>query len=279
MEPADVIVVMNSDAPVPTGELDRYRIIRELDRRGYGAACNRGFAELIRQHADHFAVVFLNDDTVVSEGWQDALGILRDERVGALGFTVHGPNGMGRSRSEFPYQYDPGYREHTSPTLDGCAIGIRSEVFCDAGGFDESFGMYGEETDLFARLMARGYTLVQAPTSLFHEGEGTMQHRSVARSWYGMRNPLVVQLLNGTLRSFLRAVVTLIAHAVLPRAVAPSDEPHVLRKRSLVWPLRVILALGALLWVGVSIPRLLLRRWGRCRRGDLNRLLSQLEND
>lgn len=58
--------------------------------------------------------------------------------------------------------------------LSGADIFIRRELFRQSGGFDETFFLYYEETDLFFRLKKAGYTAVVLPgISLVHLGGGS----------------------------------------------------------------------------------------------------------
>ena len=56
-------------------------------------------------------------------------------------------------------------------SLKGAALFVRRAAFEEAGGFDESFFLYAEETDLLARLGARGYRILYEPRALVtHRG-------------------------------------------------------------------------------------------------------------
>jgi GT2 family glycosyltransferase len=73
------------------------------------------------------------------------------------------------------------------PWLIGACILIRREVFIDIGGFDSSFFMYAEETDLQKRIRAGGYDIhLCSDTQVVHlgGGSGTLESESVRRYFY-----------------------------------------------------------------------------------------------
>jgi GT2 family glycosyltransferase len=82
------------------------------------------------------------------------------------------------------------------PWVKGAAIVIRREAFDAVGGFDESFFMYFEDTDLCYRLNAAGWTVHFAPvTTVVHTGNAsTAQYRA----------DMNVQLLASTMRFYQR---------------------------------------------------------------------------
>jgi N-acetylglucosaminyl-diphospho-decaprenol L-rhamnosyltransferase len=49
----------------------------------------------------------------------------------------------------------------------GAALLIRTAAFADVGGFDESFFMYSEETDLCQRIRERGWRILLCPDAAF----------------------------------------------------------------------------------------------------------------
>jgi GT2 family glycosyltransferase len=66
------------------------------------------------------------------------------------------------------------------PWVMGAAMVLRREAFDAVGGFDESYFMYAEETDLCYRLQVAGWETHFAPvTEIVHAGRAsTDQHRA-----------------------------------------------------------------------------------------------------
>ncbi len=67
--------------------------------------------------------------------------------------------------------------------LTGCALLISRPAWNEAGGFDERFYVYGEETDLQQRLVCRGWTLrLVDELHVSHRGHGTVSDDLAAAS-------------------------------------------------------------------------------------------------
>lgn len=266
-DPADVVIVLDGGVSPGRDLTSGARTVVLPTRRGFASACNAGFRALGAVGSSD-VVAFLNDDVTMPAGWQAGLEVLRADDVGVVGFRTTGPHG---GRPVYPGRESADGWEHASPTLDGCAFAMRAGLFRMLGGFDESFGMYGEETDLFHRVQRTGRRLVEVPVTVWHAGEGTMSRFPLRRAWYGMRSPLRCAVLNESTFGVARAFASLGAHAALPVGVGATSAPHVRRKRSLWWPMRVAMAIGASIVTVGELPWLLSkRRTGPCRGPLLN---------
>jgi len=172
--------------------------------RGYGAAANQAIAACTAKY-----VLLLNSDTVVHKGALDALTTYLDQRPGVavVGPRLVNPDGtLQPSCYAFPgtlkwfLHYEvPGqlirripilrnYQQRTWPHTDpqsvpwvmGAALALRREAFREVGGFDESFFMYCEETDLCYRLQTAGWQVHFTPiATVMHVGQAsTKQYRT-----------------------------------------------------------------------------------------------------
>lgn len=160
------------------------------DRRnpGYGAASNQAVAACRAPH-----VLLLNSDTLVSPDALYALDAYLAEhpRVGLVGPRLHNPDGsLQRSAHDYPRPFTlrplvrhvpwlrdrslltwPHDRARRIPWVKGAALAIRRTAFDQVGGFDPSFFMYFEETDLCHRLWDAGWEVHFAPvTTIIHKG-------------------------------------------------------------------------------------------------------------
>jgi GT2 family glycosyltransferase len=198
--PAAEILVVDNDsrdgiAARLTAEGIPARVLAESENRGYGAACNRGARESSRPY-----LLFLNSDARVGEGAVDALveALEAEPEAAAAGPRLLHPDGRFQpsiQRLPTPWRifcessglaYLSGgrgpLRGHTATREDhsrrrevealmGAALLVRRSDFEAAGGFDERFFLYAEETDLMARWRARGRRLLFVPeASVTHEG-------------------------------------------------------------------------------------------------------------
>lgn len=149
-------------------------VLAETIRRGYGANQNLAISA---SHGD--LVLMLNPDAVVHAATIDRLVAALDwgPRVAAAG----GPmvNDDGTIRQDRPHRFHTPWgplarafglsRFRASPPSgsavtsvgwpSGAACLVRRGVVDELGGFDESFFMYSEDADLFARMVQRGYAV------------------------------------------------------------------------------------------------------------------------
>jgi len=139
---------------------------------------NLGFARGMNQGlnvADGDVVVFLNNDTVMPEGWLAPLHecLLARQDVGlvspvvtASGSFIHRRQKVGdRVREVFPFSFPPA----------GVCFSMRAEVAREVGGWPEAFAVAsGEDTDLCFSLWSRGYRLlVDERVLIHHESKAT----------------------------------------------------------------------------------------------------------
>jgi len=156
------------------------------DNVGPAAARNIGVASLTSPF-----VAFLDNDTTVCPTWLKAaletMAAFQADcaqcklvfgtdiaRLDSLGYLL-GPFGFPRhivrpGAAELPaYQ-----RPRLIFGVKSAAMIIAKDAFESAGGFDPSFFIYGEETDLCWRLLRMGRRIVLAPDSVvFHNAGGT----------------------------------------------------------------------------------------------------------
>ena len=177
----EVIVVDNNSsdgiADVIETELPNVRLIRSKTNLGFGAGNNLATSEANGQH-----FVFLNPDTLVEQGWLEALlapfetdpriGLVTSkilleqepERINTCGNSVHFTGltlcrGLGQPREAFDKRQDV-------DAVSGAAFAIRSELFEMLQGFDEDTFLYMEDTDLSWRARLAGWRSVFAPDSV-----------------------------------------------------------------------------------------------------------------
>jgi teichuronic acid biosynthesis glycosyltransferase TuaH len=155
-------------------EFPEVTVLAERKRRGYGANQNLAVA------ASHGDVVFmLNPDAVIHKSTIDKLvaSLSWEEDVAIAGGPITNDDGSLRQDRPhpFPTPWSPyakafgllrlrGTTESRERIVmngwpSGAAYLIERNAFDEVGGFDEGFFMYSEDTDLFARLLARGHLL------------------------------------------------------------------------------------------------------------------------
>jgi len=195
--PNHVIVVDNSSsdgsAEMVRAEFADVELIANRYNSGYGAALNRALEHVTSQYT-----IALNGDTVLSLGSVRALETYLNAHPNAV---IVGPrlrNGDGslqRSCRQFPgtlpwlldnrllapvfcripllksrflstWAHDD---RRIVPFVTGAAFAMRTDAVRSLGGFDESFFMYYEETDLCYRLSLKGWEIHFSPvTDVIH---------------------------------------------------------------------------------------------------------------
>jgi len=165
-------------------------VVVYADNPGYGAALNRAFSAFPGSH-----LCALNGDVLLAPGSLRTLRQFMDDhpRCGLVGPALTSSDGRPQSSCKrfptlgfavaelfaihglFPrnrwvrWFYHEGQDLTVSTfvqTVSGAAMLIRGEAFQRIGGFDESFRMYFEETDLCRRLRGGGYGVAFCPQAM-----------------------------------------------------------------------------------------------------------------
>ncbi|MGA9351106.1 MAG: glycosyltransferase family 2 protein [Anaerolineae bacterium] len=181
-------------------------LVRNSENRGFAAACNQG-AEM----AAGRVLVFLNQDTRVEPGWLLVL-VRRLNEGGSVGLTtskvllMSQPDRIHLCGQAVHYTGLVFGRGFLSPASDmatpqevgavaGTSFALRREVWEELGGFDETFYMYYEETDLSWRAQLAGYKCFYVPDSVvYHDYRPCRSNPS--RLYYSMCNRYITLLKN-----------------------------------------------------------------------------------
>jgi GT2 family glycosyltransferase/tetratricopeptide (TPR) repeat protein len=195
-----VIVVDNGSRDATRARLKLFswvEVVSNRENRGFARGCNQG-AALARNDI----IVFLNNDTVLTGHWLDALvAPFDDPLVGATGPRsnfVPGPqvaDGASYLAADwvamrrFARTWERDHRDEVSDTdrlVDFC-LAVRRSAFDEIGGFDEAYEAGGiEDDDLCHRLLSSGRRLRIAHGSyVHHSGHRTVDFNHV--DWYAQR--------------------------------------------------------------------------------------------
>jgi hypothetical protein len=167
-------------------------LMRNGENLGVSGGHNVGIRYCLEQRFDY--ILFLNNDTVVSQDFLDRLVETADERTMAAPKTyLYGRPGLlddtvgdfdwrrGVWRGWLYGKPEPlGFerpREVSMASL--CCLLVPIAVFRDVGLMDERFFMYYEDFDFVARAKAAGYRLHLNPAAVIH-------HRKAASSVQGL---------------------------------------------------------------------------------------------
>jgi GT2 family glycosyltransferase len=208
----EAIVVDNGEDGAGEYAAARYPFVRTIrcENRGFGHANNRGL-----RAADARFVLFLNPDTEFVAGDLDSL-VAAMERMPDVGLAgvrqVNGDDALAPTMRRFPSVpralaealpverlplarrllgervLDPADYERIVECdwTSGSAMFARTAAIETAGGFDERFFLFSEETDLCWRIRWDGWRIVHLPevTIRHHEQEHGTNPRLWAQSAY-----------------------------------------------------------------------------------------------
>lgn len=173
-----------------------------------------GYNEALRQVDAEFYVL-LNSDIEVTDNWIKPIEKLfdSDSQIAAIQpkirafkqrdrFEYAGAAGGYLDRMGYPFcrgrifeetEIDTGQYDDIREVFwaSGACMFIRSSVFHDCQGFDESFFAHMEEIDLCWRMKNRGYKIMVHPESVvFHIGGGTLSKANWKKTYLNFRNNL-----------------------------------------------------------------------------------------
>jgi O-antigen biosynthesis protein len=203
--PVEVLVI-DDVSPIPVADalhaVSGIRLLRNDENRGFIRNCNLG-----AQEARGEFIVLLNNDTLVTEGWMEALlrPLQQDSRVGVVGAKLIYPDGSlqeaggilwrdgsawnyGRgddaSKAEYNYLREVDY-------VSGACFAVRRTEYLAAGGFDEAFApAYCEDSDFCLRMASAGKKVIYQPacTIVHFEGVSNGTDTSGGLKAYQVRN-------------------------------------------------------------------------------------------
>ena len=183
----EVIVVddcSSDDTPEQLADVDGLRVIRNVQNLGFVGSCNAGAAA-----AQGEFLLFLNNDTVVTPGWLEALLRCFAEQAdaGLVGAKLVYPDGRlqeaggivfrdgsGWNYGRFEDPAEPRYNfRREADYCSGAAILLRRSLFEQLGGFDRRYApAYYEDTDLAFAVRAAGLKVYYEPQSTVVHFEG-----------------------------------------------------------------------------------------------------------
>jgi O-antigen biosynthesis protein len=160
------------------------RILRNASNLGFVRTCNAGAAVAKGKY-----LLFLNNDTLVKQGWLDELVETFEQvpNIGIAGSKLLFDDGKLQEAGGIIWRMGDGWnwgrgRDPSEPVfsylrdadwVSGAALMIEATMFNDLEGFDPIFAPgYYEDTDLAFRVRARGKRVVMQPASEIIHLEG-----------------------------------------------------------------------------------------------------------
>ncbi len=218
-----------------------FELVRSGQNLGFAAGANRALAGV-----SEGIVVLANNDTVFEEGSLTALlaGLSRHPRAAVAGPLLLWPDGRAqKSMRDFPFagrlllehlplvrRSSAKYADHSferrAEWLVGAVLAIRMDAFREAGGFDEDYFFYHEETDLQYRLSKAGHEVWLVPSARVVHYEGVAAAQKYGRDLTLRYIPAKLRFLRknghpGSLLAFRLLSSALAAGRLMAGAVCP----------------------------------------------------------
>lgn len=160
--------------------LPHLRILRFEENLGYAKGNNRA-AEACRGET----LLFLNQDLVLDEGFLAEVlrSFERSPGAAVVGGTIRSAaNGRMQSGGVRILVGGFAYNHLRSPGLcdavSGAALAVRRAVFEELGGFEESYFMYYDETDLCVEARRAGYEVLYNPRAVAYDLTASYERRT-----------------------------------------------------------------------------------------------------
>ncbi|HEV7701328.1 MAG TPA: glycosyltransferase [Pyrinomonadaceae bacterium] len=183
------IIVINNGSTDQTEQMLEFfsgliRVVTNKENLGFVGGNNSGAAVAKGKY-----LVFVNNDTIVLDGWLEALidTFEDDPRVGAAGSLFLYPDGRVQeagsivfsdgSAHHYGWGGSPKARKYLFARevdyCSGASLMIRRDLFEQLGGYDERFApIYYEDTDLCFGVRSLGYRVIYQPASKIIHFEG-----------------------------------------------------------------------------------------------------------
>lgn len=179
----EIVVVDNASGDDTAEYLRRQpvRVISNEKNAGFARACNQGGLA-----ARGRTLLFLNNDTVPTPGWLEALlDAARKPEVGVVGAKLlyadgriqHAGIGFVDGVPDHPNRFAPADAPEVNQVREldmvtGACLMMPKELFIKMGGFDEAYRNGVEDIDLCLRARTAGYKVIYEPKAMLYHHEG-----------------------------------------------------------------------------------------------------------
>lgn len=179
---ADIFILLNSDVEVTPGWINP--LIHLLDTNSSVGACQPKIKDLNKKN--HFEYAGAAGGFIDHLGYPFCRGRIFD--------TIEEDKGQYNSDIEVFW-------------ASGACLAIRSSIFKEEGGFDESFFAHMEEIDLCWRISNKGHKIYCCANSeVYHLGGGSLNKINPRKTYLNFRNNFMMLLKNLDSASYIKVI-------------------------------------------------------------------------
>ena len=269
----EIIVVDNASSDDSISyikqEFPDVKIVKSSINLGYAGGCNLGAKKASSEY-----LIFLNNDTIVENGWDQKLILgFEDTNVSSVQpkiknlskknhFDYAGASGgfidvfcypFCRGRIFNTVEKDLGQYDSNENIFwaSGAGFATKKDIFFKAGMFDSKLFAHMEEIDYHWRCQMMGYKIIVCPESvIFHEGGATLSYESYKKTYLNHRNSMILFLTNHNLITCL--------YLIFPRLILQLSS--IIRDCLLIKPGHAIAQIASLISLLFNIPYIIDKR-------------------
>ncbi|MBU0952204.1 MAG: glycosyltransferase family 2 protein [Elusimicrobia bacterium] len=229
------------------------KILENIGKKGFAGAVNTGIKYALSQNA-HYVAVFNTDIKILPE-WINLVVDLFDKlsTVGLIGYTAipkeEEISFVNWKNIDFKYE-----EIKDSKGVEGCLYLCPSAVFRHIGFFDEDYFMYGEDNDLFHRLLKANYKIIKTNIPVWHYGEGSSINKGFFATWLAYRNALRFSIKNENIIGVFFKVLSLLNQGCNPFRKRKKHNSVYKRMRRYNPILNFLIIIGSILWNIYHLP-------------------------
>ncbi len=226
-------------------------VLPNAGKPGFAGGVNTGIKYALEHGAEYIAI-FSNDIQVLPAWIELGLGVFEKENhAGLIGFTEIAKENEEKFFSSVVSRGTVQYREAKGAA--GCLYMCTSELFRTIGFLDEDYYMYGEDNDLFSRIIKSGFKIIDTSVPVWHFGEGFSRGNKFLPTWLAYRNALRFSIKNESPFMVARMFLSLSNQGCNPFFKARKHDPSSMRLRRYNPLVNFILIISSCLWNIVHI--------------------------
>ena len=206
--------------------------------KGYAANTNFTLKYLLENQKYDFIIIANNDISIsnyVSRNFKNIFCersfVENYRKIGVIGFREVIKKQSYMDNGEFENDNESVIKLDQVNNVPGFIYLVFSNVFDSVGFFDETYFMYGEETDFFHRLQKKNMLLYNSNLKIFHFSEGASTS-NYYNSWLAYRNAIYFGFKNLNIFGIAKIILSLLNQIYNPFLRRKNDPSYIRIVRS-----------------------------------------------